>query len=135
MALFGTNTSTASAASNTTGDITKDVALNQPPEDSISDLSFSPTAEFLAVSSWDNRLRIYEVSEQGQSQGKAEITFGGPVLSCSWSHVSSQRQRTSIQSAKIPQGWHEGGRRRLRQISQNNRPGLELHGATTSCRP
>jgi mRNA export factor len=90
MALFGSPTSTSTSATNTTGDISKDVALNQPPEDSISDLSFSPTSDFLAVASWDKRLRIYEVSEQGQSQGKAEITFDGPVLNCSWSHVRHQ---------------------------------------------
>ncbi|KAF7506184.1 RNA export factor gle2 [Endocarpon pusillum] len=102
MALFGSTTSASTAAGNTTGDISKDVALNQPPDDSISDLSFSPTADFLAVASWDKRLRIYEVSEQGQSQGKAEITFDGPVLNCSWSHDGTKVAGASAdKSAKI----------------------------------
>jgi mRNA export factor len=91
MALFGTPTTTATSSSSIiSGDISKDVALNQPPDDSISALAFSPSADFLAVSSWDKRLRIYEVSEQGQSQGKAEMTFDGPVLNCAWSPVSFQ---------------------------------------------
>jgi len=94
MSLFGSAATTSSSANSTTGDISKDVALNQPPDDSISDLSFSPTADYLAVASWDKRLRIYEVSEQGQSQGKAEITFDAPVLSCSWSHVRIHTSRT-----------------------------------------
>jgi mRNA export factor len=88
MSLFGSAASTSSTATNTTGDISKDVTLSQPPDDSVSDLSFSPTADYLAVASWDSKLRIYEVNEQGQSQGKAEIPFDKSVLSCSWSHVS-----------------------------------------------
>jgi mRNA export factor len=88
MSLFGSTAATSAPPSNTTGDISKDVALNQPPDDSVADLAFSPTAEFLAVGSWDKRLRIYEVNEQGQSQGKAEMTFDAAVVSCSWSHVS-----------------------------------------------
>lgn len=83
--LFG---STSSAVSSTTaGDISKDVALVTPPEDSVSDLRFSPAADFLAVASWDKKVRIYSVSEQGQSEGKAAIDFDGPVFACDWSHV------------------------------------------------
>ena len=88
MSLFSNAASAAQAPTpNTQGDISKDVALNQPPEDSISCLAFSPTAEFLSVASWDKKVRIYEVSEQGQSQGKAAMDFDGPVLSCAWSPV------------------------------------------------
>ncbi|RAL09291.1 putative nuclear pore complex protein (SonA) [Aspergillus homomorphus CBS 101889] len=84
MVLF---TSPTSGASNTTGDISKDVALNQPPEDSISDIRFSPgpTGEYLAVASWDKKVRIYEINEQGQSEGKAFFEHEGPVLNCCWS--------------------------------------------------
>jgi mRNA export factor len=56
--LFGSAASTAST--NAPGDPTKDVALNSPPEDSISDLQWSPTGDFLAVSSWDKKVRIYQ---------------------------------------------------------------------------
>jgi len=87
--LFGTNTSNAAAtATNTTqGDLSKDVALSNPPEDSISDISFNPQRDFLAVSSWDKKVRIYEIDGQGNSQGKALFEHEGPVLSCCWSKV------------------------------------------------
>jgi mRNA export factor len=83
---FLSTTSTAPAGS-ATGDITKDVALVSPPEDSIADLSFSPTGDFLAVASWDKKMRIYQVTDQGTSEGKAAVDFDGPVLGCTWSSV------------------------------------------------
>jgi mRNA export factor len=83
--LFG---SAPTNTANTLGDLSKDVQLNQGPEDSISDLSFSPQSEHLAVSSWDKKVRIYEVNEQG-GEGKALFEHEGPVLSCHWSTVSS----------------------------------------------
>lgn len=89
--LFGSNATTgASAANNTTGDISKDVTLTQPPEDSISDLCFSPQSEHLAIASWDKKVRIYEIGSSGQSEGKAVFEHEGPVLSCCWSKVRIQ---------------------------------------------
>ena len=89
--LFGSvaNTAAAAATTNTTGDISKDVPLNSPPEDSISDLDFSPVSEHLAVASWDKKVRIYEINEQGQSEGKALFEHEAPVLSCCWAPVST----------------------------------------------
>ncbi|KAJ5466882.1 hypothetical protein N7475_004634 [Penicillium sp. IBT 31633x] len=86
MSLFGgAATSASTSATNTTGDISKDVALNTPPEDGISDLRFSPTSEHLAVASWDKKVRIYEINDQGQSEGKALFEHEAPVLNCCWS--------------------------------------------------
>ncbi|KIY02409.1 uncharacterized protein Z520_02547 [Fonsecaea multimorphosa CBS 102226] len=82
--LFGSSPA-AAATTSTTGDLSKDVALVQPPEDSTSHLAFSPQADFLAVSSWDKKVRIYQVNEQGQSEGKAAMDFDAPVLGCAWS--------------------------------------------------
>lgn len=88
MSLFSTNTGAGSSStSNTTGDISKDVPLASPPDDSISELAFSPTADFLGVASWDNKVRIYQVNDQGQSEGKAVMDFQAPVLTCAWSLV------------------------------------------------
>jgi len=89
MSLFGAPAAAATTAgqTNTTGDISKDVTLNQPPEDSISDMRFSPTSEHLAVASWDNKVRIYEISPTGQSEGKAILNADAPVLNCCWSPV------------------------------------------------
>ncbi|KAI9714349.1 MAG: RNA export factor gle2 [Bogoriella megaspora] len=80
--LFGSAASTANA---TQGDTSKDVQVQNPPEDSISDLAFSPVNEHLAVASWDKKVRIYEINDQGQSQGKALFEHEAPVLSCAWS--------------------------------------------------
>ena len=85
--LFGSASSSASAANSTTGDISKDIALSNPPEDSISDISFSPQSEHLAVASWDKKVRIYEINAQGGSEGKALFEHEAPVLSCCWSKV------------------------------------------------
>jgi len=85
--LFGSAASAASSASATQGDLSKDVQVSNPPEDSISDLSFSPASEHLAVASWDKKVRIYEIDGQGNSQGKALFDHEGPVLSCCWSKV------------------------------------------------
>ncbi|KAJ5935883.1 hypothetical protein N7454_005181 [Penicillium verhagenii] len=88
MSLFGApaaTTTASSGATNTTGDISKDVALTQPPEDSISDMRFSPTSNHLAVASWDNKVRIYEVTSSGQTEGKAMLDVEAPALNCCWS--------------------------------------------------
>ncbi|WPG98286.1 Hypothetical protein R9X50_00107400 [Acrodontium crateriforme] len=90
MALFGSATPAASSATPTQGDLTKDVPVNTPPEDSISDLQFSPASEHLAVASWDKKVRIYEIDQNGQSQGKALFDHEGPVLSCAWSQDGSK---------------------------------------------
>lgn len=84
--LFG-SAATSAPANTAQGDLSKDVALQNPPEDSISDLSFNPQRDFLAVSSWDKKVRIYEIDAQGNSQGKALFDHEGPVLNCCWSKV------------------------------------------------
>ncbi|KAF1811117.1 WD40 repeat-like protein [Eremomyces bilateralis CBS 781.70] len=76
----------AAAAGTSQGDTKGDVELTAPPEDSISDLAFSTEGDYLAVASWDQKVRIYEISQQsGKSEGKAFFQHEGPVLSCSWS--------------------------------------------------
>ncbi|KAI9749024.1 MAG: RNA export factor gle2 [Chaenotheca gracillima] len=69
----------------TQGDLSKDIALTNPPEDSISDLSFSSQSDHLAVASWDKKVRIYEINSNGESAGKAMFEHQGPVLSVHWS--------------------------------------------------
>jgi WD40 repeat protein len=85
--LFGSTP--AASAGSTTGDTSKDVEIpqNQLPGDSISDLQFSPTNDFLAVSSWDQKVYIYEVNNSG-ANGKWFFTCKGPVLAVAWSTVS-----------------------------------------------
>lgn len=85
--LFGG--ASAASTSSTSGDLSKDIPLSDPPSDSVSDLAFSPTQDLIAVASWDKKVRIYEVNEQGKSEGKAAIDFEAPVLACAWSNVST----------------------------------------------
>lgn len=98
MALFGNTNSAVQAVNPTQGDLSKDVQMNNPPEDSISDLRFSPASEHLAVASWDKKVRIYEIDGNGQSQGKALFDHEGPVLSCAWSQVRARIHANTIKS-------------------------------------
>jgi mRNA export factor len=82
----GTSTPATGAAS--LGDLSKDIQFSSPPEDSISALSWSPAANHLAVASWDNKVRIYDVTRNPSGEGRAAIDFGGPALSCDWSKAS-----------------------------------------------
>lgn len=89
--LFGTTAS--SAATSTVGDLKSDVALSDPPTDSISALSFSPAPngpDFLAVASWDNKVRIYEIAQNGQSQGRHAYEHTQPVFDCDFAKVKKQ---------------------------------------------
>jgi len=85
--LFGAASSSA-ATTNALGELSKDIQLSNPPEDSVSDLSFSSKADYLAVASWDKKVRIYEINSSGQSEGRAVFEHEAPVLSCDWSPVS-----------------------------------------------
>ncbi|CCM00075.1 uncharacterized protein FIBRA_02102 [Fibroporia radiculosa] len=81
MSFFG-NASRSTTVTTTQAD--KDIEVADPPTDSISSISFSPQADYLAVASWDNNVRIYEVGQNGQTQGKAMYAHQGPVLSLCW---------------------------------------------------
>jgi hypothetical protein len=49
--------------------------------DGISALAFAPNADYLAVASWSNEVRIFEVGQGGQSIGKAQYTHEGASIS------------------------------------------------------
>lgn len=92
MAFFGGNAGaqagpSAAANSNNQGDLSKDIELTTPPDDSVSDICFSSQSEHLAVASWDKKVRIYEISATGSSVGKAVYEHEGPVMSVVWSKV------------------------------------------------
>jgi mRNA export factor len=62
----------------------KDFEVTQPPDDSISSVRFSPKANFLVATSWDNNIRCWEIQDSGQSVPKAQQSHTGPVLGCCW---------------------------------------------------
>ncbi|EEB09196.1 RNA export factor Rae1 [Schizosaccharomyces japonicus yFS275] len=98
--VFGHTTS--SGGSSTTGDLQQDIMVQQPPDDTVSDLAFSPQAEFLAAASWDSKVRIYEVQPTGQTIGKAMFDHQGPVLSVHWSRDGTKVASGSVdKSAKV----------------------------------
>ncbi|CCH44723.1 Vegetative incompatibility protein [Wickerhamomyces ciferrii] len=68
----------------TEADLQNDIIVQNPPEDSISDLAFSPQADLLSVSSWDKKVRIYEVLPTGQTEGRALYEHDAPVLTTRW---------------------------------------------------
>ena len=104
----GTNFGTPAATGSTLASPTvQDIEVADPPADSISCLSWSPQADYLAAGSWDNQVRthcselfpgrarltararacqvrIYEVGAGGQTQGKAMFAHQAPVLSVCW---------------------------------------------------
>ncbi|KAL5456926.1 hypothetical protein EMCRGX_G034154 [Ephydatia muelleri] len=62
----------------------KDFEVQQPPDDSISKIAFSPNANYLIASSWDNNVRCWEVQDSGTTIPKAQQTHSAPVLDCCW---------------------------------------------------
>ncbi|KAF8740958.1 hypothetical protein AX14_006435 [Amanita brunnescens Koide BX004] len=84
MAFFGAASTTPGVQSAASTAAEKDVEVPEPPTDSISSVAFSTQADYLAVGSWDNSVRIYEVGAGGQTQGKAMYQHTGPVLSVCW---------------------------------------------------
>lgn len=90
--LFGRAPST-SAAKTTPSELSRDVELANGPGDSISDLCWSPVSSHLAVASWDQKVRIYEVNSVGSGEGRAFIDFDGAVLNCHWSKVGCADRR------------------------------------------
>lgn len=76
MSFFGAGSSSSVAGTSTqNANAAKDVELADPPPDSVSSLSWSPQADFLAAGSWDNNVRIYEVGANGQSQVSSSLLF------------------------------------------------------------
>lgn len=82
-----TGTSTTATSSAVTGqELLNDITINNPPEDSIEDISFSPQQDLLAVASWDKKVRIYEIDpNSGNNMGRAMYDHEAPVFSSRWS--------------------------------------------------
>ncbi|ETS64165.1 hypothetical protein PaG_01401 [Moesziomyces aphidis] len=79
-----------SAASKTTGD--QDQEVTPGATDTVSALAFSPTADFLAVASWDNNVRIYQINKTSPTpvQPWQQYSHEGPVLDLCWSTDGSK---------------------------------------------
>ncbi|KAL9224741.1 hypothetical protein vseg_000750 [Gypsophila vaccaria] len=65
----------------------KSYEVPHPPNDSVSSLSFSPKANHLVSTSWDNQVRFWEIMVSGTNVNavpKASITHDQPVLCSTW---------------------------------------------------
>ncbi len=116
MAFFGGGGGGLLSGSGGSNNPMKDFEFQQPPDDSISKIAFSPyaqTSNYLIASSWDNNVRLsiqllvvrfvsipltqvycYEVGDN-VSQKKAQTSHSAPVLDCCWHSVSSHTHTLS----------------------------------------
>uniref|UniRef100_A0A7N0VDI2 Uncharacterized protein n=1 Tax=Kalanchoe fedtschenkoi TaxID=63787 RepID=A0A7N0VDI2_KALFE len=65
----------------------KSAEVSQPPSDSVSSLCFSPKANLLVATSWDNQVRCWEIAQSGTNVAtmpKASISHDQPVLCSAW---------------------------------------------------
>lgn len=64
-----------------------DFEVTSPPGDGVTSLHFSPVAQpcLLLSSSWDQTLRIWEISANGQTLAKAATQLSQPLLCSAWS--------------------------------------------------
>ncbi|CAI5760532.1 unnamed protein product [Candida verbasci] len=125
----GAGAATSSAA--TGQELLQDISINNPPDDSIEDLSFSPQQDLLSVSSWDKKVRIYEIDpNSGLNQGRALYEHDGPVFSSRWSidgtkvisgGADNQVKIYDIQSQQCQQiGIHDNAVKSVRFVEVGN---------------
>uniref|UniRef100_A0A7E4WDY3 WD_REPEATS_REGION domain-containing protein n=1 Tax=Panagrellus redivivus TaxID=6233 RepID=A0A7E4WDY3_PANRE len=70
------------------------VDVPEAPEDTVQSLKFNPVAAntpiYLASGSWDNTVRVWQVSDSGAVEPKAMQNVGAPVMSIDWFDDSSK---------------------------------------------
>eukprot|EP01127_Copromyxa_protea_P007518 TRINITY_DN17412_c0_g1_i1.p1 TRINITY_DN17412_c0_g1~~TRINITY_DN17412_c0_g1_i1.p1 ORF type:complete len:343 (+),score=76.60 TRINITY_DN17412_c0_g1_i1:34-1029(+) len=59
------------------------VEAPNPPDDTVSQISWSPTNEYLACSSWDKKVKVWQMAQQGPVFVKEKL-FSDCALSCDW---------------------------------------------------
>ena len=87
MSSFGSKT--PSLLSQTVGaSVDRDRAVTSNVTDTISTLRWSPVANYLAASSWDGKVHIYDVANDLTARGVGVIDAGSPLFTCDWNQVS-----------------------------------------------
>eukprot|EP00128_Syssomonas_multiformis_P004671 Colp12_sorted_trinity150504_noHs@24372 len=61
-----------------------DAMINSPPTDGITSLAFSPVANHLIATSWDNQVRCWEIGGDFSSKPLAATSHDGPILDGCW---------------------------------------------------
>ncbi len=110
MSFFGAgkNIFGASTTSATTTQVKKDVEVQSPPTDTVSCVRFSPStananSTYMAATSWDNRVRVWEVGANAATIPKAEQMHQGPALGVCWSNDGTKL--FSVGADKCAQMW------------------------------
>ena len=85
MSAFGSSLGASSTAKPGSANPNNDLEITSPPTDGISSVKFSPVANHLIATSWDNQVRCWEVQPTGASIPKAATDLQQPVLDCDWS--------------------------------------------------
>lgn len=67
-----------------------DLVVGNSPNDTVSQLLFSPVNNMLLASSWNKELAIYDIGAQGQTQLKIKQAHSHPILSCDWNGDGTQ---------------------------------------------
>eukprot|EP01128_Nolandella_sp_AFSM9_P003525 TRINITY_DN1518_c0_g1_i1.p1 TRINITY_DN1518_c0_g1~~TRINITY_DN1518_c0_g1_i1.p1 ORF type:complete len:344 (+),score=71.08 TRINITY_DN1518_c0_g1_i1:265-1296(+) len=67
-----------------------DKEVNPPPGDGITKLAWSPNGQFLAGSSWDKQVRLWEIDQNGNSQAKAGFAHEAPCLAVTFNQDGSK---------------------------------------------
>ncbi|RJE27112.1 WD40 [Aspergillus sclerotialis] len=104
------------------GDLSNDATMDNPPQDSISELAWSPISNHLAVASWDNSVRIYDVSNSVKGEGKALFSFPSPALSCAWSPDGSKIVGAGADGSARLMDLASGQLNSAQQVAQHDSP-------------
>lgn len=121
------NSTTQQSSAATGRELLGDILVNNGPEDTVTDLAFSPQLDLLAVASWDKKVRIYDIdANTGQNQGRALFEHDGPVFSARWSSdgarvcsggADKQVKLFDLQSQQSQQiGMHDAPVRAVRSV-------------------
>ncbi|RTG90876.1 mRNA export factor [Schistosoma bovis] len=135
MTLFNSGTqnvfnSVSIGSNKTMSSAQKTAEVQSPPGDTVSCLRFSPESmqtTFLAATSWDNRIRIWEVQANGSTIPKAEQMHQGPVFGACWSTDGSKI--FSVSADKTAQMWDLGSNT-FAQVGVHDAPVKTAHFIT-----
>ncbi|VEL23942.1 unnamed protein product, partial [Protopolystoma xenopodis] len=106
----------------------KETEVQSPPADTVSCLRFSPESvahsTYLAATSWDNRIRIWEIMANGTTVPKAEQMHQAPAFGACWSQDGSKV--FSVGADKSVQMWDLNSNQ-FTQIGAHESPAKTVH--------
>lgn len=88
----------------------RDFVVQNPPNDSISAIAFSPKNNLMVASSWNKQVCLWDVQSNGTAVPKIHMSHNGPVLCCNWLPVSARPPLPPvlIRALDVPSEWRAG---------------------------